>query len=89
MIKFKITNDDGDVTELTGTARDVLTWERTTRGAKFGDLADGMTFGALYKIAWLAAKRTHFFDGALAEWEESYDVEPANDDDEDESQDPT
>ncbi|MEC3975087.1 hypothetical protein [Amycolatopsis sp. H20-H5] len=83
MITFTVTDDAGQSTEVKATARDVLNWEKTTKGAKFGHLADGMELGHLYKIAWFAAKRTAVFTGSLAEFEAGYDVVPEEDDDSD------
>lgn len=83
MITFKLTDDAGTELIVQAKARDVLNWERTTKGAKFGDLADGLEFAHLYKIAWFAAKRTSVFTGDLKEFEDTYDVEPEGEDDED------
>jgi hypothetical protein len=83
VITFKLTDDAGTESTVEAKARDVLMWERTTKGAKFGDLADGLELSHLYKIAWYAAKRTSAFAGDLKEFEETYDVEPEGEEDSD------
>ncbi|QWF81135.1 hypothetical protein [Amycolatopsis sp. CA-230715] len=86
MITFELTTDDGHKSTVDATARDVLMWEKTTKGAKFGDFQDGsgLTLAAMYKIAWFAAKRVGVVDGVdLAEFERDYDVVPIGDDDAD------
>jgi hypothetical protein len=75
LFDFKITPDDGESFEVKATTRDVLKWERTTKGAKFSDIADGMKITDMYKIAWLASGRQNLFNGTLADFEDSVDLE--------------
>ncbi len=69
MFDFKVTPDGGEQFELTAGSRDVLQWEKTTKGASFGSIAEGLRITDLYKIAWISAKRQNLFDGTLAEFE--------------------
>ncbi|MFI6160393.1 hypothetical protein ACIA59_10635 [Micromonospora haikouensis] len=75
MFDFKIKPDEGDEFELTAGSRDVLVWEKTTKGATFGSIAQGLRITDMYKIAWISAKRQNMFDGTLAEFESSVELE--------------
>lgn len=87
MITFTVRPDGGEPYELTAGSRDVLQWERTTKGksaATLGDMAD------MYKVAWLAAKRQGLYDGSLQDFETTVDLETEGDEDgSDEGPDPT
>ncbi|MEV0726005.1 hypothetical protein AB0I37_24905 [Micromonospora purpureochromogenes] len=85
MFTFMIKPDGGDAFEVTAGTRDVLKWERTTKGASLGQLKEGITLGALYKIAHLAATRQQLFTGPLADFEDTCELEF----EEDEEPDPT
>jgi hypothetical protein len=82
MFKFKIKADTGESHELTASSRDIVNWEKTTRGASMNQLKD------LYKIAYFAAKRSGVWDGNEQSFVETYDLEVDAEQD-DESQDPT
>jgi len=88
MFKFTITDDTGVAHDVTATSRDVVMWERTTRGASLGQLKDAMRYTDLYKIAYFAAKRTGLFDGNETSFVEQFDLEVVAEED-DESADPT
>ena len=75
MFDFKLTPEGGDTFEVTAGSRDVLQWEKTTKGASFGSIANGLKITDLYKIAWIAAKRQDHFTGTLAEFEASVELE--------------
>ncbi|WP_435582920.1 hypothetical protein [Amycolatopsis thermoflava] len=75
MIDFKIVPDAGEPYELKGTTRDVLSWEKTTKGASLKSLMDNPHMADMYKVAWFAAKRTSQFSGTLAEFESSVDLD--------------
>lgn len=85
MFTFKVTPDDGDAFEVESTTRDILRWERTTKGASAHQLQEP-SFTALYKIAHLAAQRTGQFAGALKEFEDTVDLEVVGDEDPDPTQ---
>ncbi|HEY9416113.1 MAG TPA: hypothetical protein VIQ30_15235 [Pseudonocardia sp.] len=57
MITLTITPDIGDPYKVTATSRDVLTWEKTTKGRSFVDLINEPTLVDLYRVAHLAAWR--------------------------------
>lgn len=75
MFTFKVTPDGGDTYTVESNTRDILRWERTTKGASASQLEEP-TMAALYKIAHLAATRTGDFSGSLKEFEESVDIQP-------------
>ena len=93
MFTFTARPDQGDALTFDSDSRDVAQWERTTKGATMGSLAAdngaGLSFTALYKIAWFAARRLHLIpqDMTAADFERQYaiDIEGADQgDDEDE-----
>lgn len=58
MITLRVTPDDGEAYTVTATSRDVLTWEKTTKGNKsFVDLVSSPSLVDLYTVAWLASWR--------------------------------
>lgn len=79
MITFKLKPDSGDEFEVEATTRDVLMWEKTTKGASFGQFADeaSLKLADLYKVAWLASKRQSLItaDMPLKEFEDSHDLD--------------
>ncbi|MGA6164308.1 hypothetical protein [Amycolatopsis magusensis] len=75
MITFKLKDDTAETQEVTATTRDILNWERTTKGKSFGGLMDNQEIGDFYKIAFFAAKRTIGFAGTQQEFEQRYDLE--------------
>jgi hypothetical protein len=75
VITFKLAPDAGEPYKVQATTRDILNWEKTTKGASFGQLADDMNIGAMYKIAYFAAKRTGHFTGTQQDFEASTDLE--------------
>lgn len=86
MIDFILTNDAGEEHKVTAKPRDILLWERTTKGAKFSDFEKGVSLDDLYKVAFLATKRTRpeILTGLTqANFEEAYDVLPTGDDETD------
>jgi len=74
---FKIAPDDGEPFTVTATARDVLTWERTTKGRTFGAMSDSASLRMedLYKLAWIASCRTGRWQGTLPDFERTVDVD--------------
>lgn len=87
MFTFMIKDDDGHELKFVSDSRDIAMWERTTKGATMGQLAsnDGadMSFVALYKIAWFAARRQLLIpsDMTLPDFERKYAIELEDDDD--------
>lgn len=83
MINFMITPDDGEPYSLTAGSRDVMFWEKTTKGAALIQLREGLKLTDLYKIAWIAARRQSLFAGSLEEFEKTcelgYEEEPEPD----------
>ncbi|MEO3930768.1 hypothetical protein ABGB07_44030 [Micromonosporaceae bacterium B7E4] len=83
MFRFEVTPDEGDAFFVQSDSRDVLRWEKTTKGASAAQLNDNIQMAALYKIAFIAATRHKQYVGTLAEFEEQHAIEVV-DDDEDE-----
>jgi hypothetical protein len=75
VITFTVAPDEGDKFEVQATTRDILAWERTTKGASLKKLMDELQLADLYKVAYLAAKRNRLYDGNQAEFEDSHDLE--------------
>jgi hypothetical protein len=82
MFDFTITPDSGEPFQVTAGSRDVLTWERTTKGASLATLASGMKIGDMYRIAHIASRRLGLFNGDLATFEESCEITEADETDE-------
>lgn len=84
MFTFKAKSDDGESITFESDSRDVANWEKTTKGATMGSLAAGdgagLSFTALYRIAWFAARRLMLIpkDMTLPDFERAYaiDIEP-------------
>lgn len=85
MHNFQITPDEGEAYEVRSTTRDILLWERTTKGAAAHQLQEP-TMAALYKIAHLASVRTGRFSGSLKDFEETVDLEVAAEEEPDPTQ---
>jgi len=85
MFTFTAKPDEGDSLTFESDSRDVANWERTTKGATMGSLASGngagLSFTALYKIAWFAARRLMLIPGdmTLPDFQRQYaiDIEDA------------
>ena len=75
MITFRVAPDAGDAYEVTAGARDVLVWERTTKGAVFSELAESQSMVDMYKLAHIASRRQGLFPGTLQQFEETCDLE--------------
>lgn len=74
MIDFKLTPDGGDTYEVKATTRDILQWERTTKGASLKKLMEELHMADLYKVAHFAARRTQQFTGSLQELQDTTDL---------------
>lgn len=76
MIDFELSIDgQEEKIKVTATARDVLMWEKTTKGASMLELLGNPKMSDLYRVAHLASWRQKLFQGTLAEFEERCDVE--------------
>jgi hypothetical protein len=74
MFTIKVVPDNGEPFEVESQTRDILKWEKTTKGASAHQLREA-SFEALYKIAWIVAQRTGQFPGTLREFEETVDLD--------------
>lgn len=92
MQKFKVTPDGQEPFSVTAGSRDISKWERITKGASYGQLAENMRMADLEVIAWVAAQRQGLYDGTLADFRANVEIatvdRPAVDD-EDDDEDPT
>jgi hypothetical protein len=76
LFDFKLTIDGQDEpVELTATSRDVLMWEKTTKGASFAKLEQDLRMGDLYGVAYRAAARKAVFTGTLEDFCLKVDLE--------------
>ncbi|PZG14419.1 hypothetical protein C1I95_21750 [Micromonospora craterilacus] len=98
MFEFELTFDDrpDERVKIAAGSRDVLMWEKTTKGASMSKLEQELKITDLYTIAWFAAKRLGHFDGKLIEFQAGVELEllddkSKKDEDEDEEgpEDPT
>ena len=70
MIEFKVKLESGEDFEVAATSRDLLMWEKTTKGASLKTLMDDPKMIDMYKLAHFASRRAGFFAGTLAEFED-------------------
>lgn len=75
MIDFTVTTDTGETFEIKSTTRDVLNWEKTTKGGSLKSLMDNLHMVDMYKVSYFAARRLGKFTGTQAEWESTVDLE--------------
>lgn len=85
MITLTVTPDHGDEYTVTATSRDILTWEKTTKGDKtFIDLINSPSLVDLYRVAHLASWRQGLTTAKnLQEFEATCEVTAGLEDDED------
>lgn len=86
MYTFTVQPDGGESFEVTASTRDVLKWEKTTKGATVARLERNPSIVDLYAIAWHASKRAKLFAGSLAEFEDTCDI-VTHDEDQDDDED--
>ncbi|HEX7038680.1 MAG TPA: hypothetical protein VF202_01045 [Trueperaceae bacterium] len=56
--------------------RDVVTWEKTSQGKRcFQDLQERLRAEDLNKLAWIAARRQGLFNGSLAEFDKTVNLD--------------
>jgi hypothetical protein len=76
---------DGIEHQITAEPRDLLVWEKTSRGKKLGELLpiseDGEHMDArrlslveMYRLAWITARRLELFAGPIEQFEEEVTV---------------
>lgn len=85
MITLTVKPDNGEPYTVTATSRDVLTWEKTTKGDKtFVDLLNSPSLVDFYRIAHIASWRQGLTTAKnLQEFEATCEVDaPLEDDDE-------
>lgn len=87
LFTFTVKPDGQDEYQVDATSRDILNWEKTTKGASLGKFESDPQITDVYKIAHFAARRTGLFTGTLQEFESGVDIEFEKD--EDEASDPT
>ena len=67
---------------MTITSRDIAAWERVTKGMTFAKFQEQLSMAHLYDLTHRAARRTRVYDGTLAEFESSVDLDLVDGDDE-------
>lgn len=75
MFEFKVRPDHAEPYEVTATSRDVLVWERTTKGRTLQALAGDPAMVDMYKIAFLASQRQGMFHGTQQEFEAQCEID--------------
>lgn len=83
MYNFKVKPDNGKEFTATATTRDVILWEKSTKGASLTKLQLEQKMTDLYHIAYLASKRLGLYDGTLADFEAQCDLDFEDDDEDD------
>ena len=89
MLTVKMTPDDGAEIKVEILARDILTWERAGKGRVLQHFLNNVNMVDLYWLTWTAARRLRLFTGDLRSFEETVEVEPETESEEDEGVDPT
>lgn len=79
MITLTVKPDDDDEYEVTAGARDVLVWERATKGS-FSKLMDDLHMVDLYKLAHIASVRQGLYEGKLADFETGCELDILDED---------
>lgn len=74
MLHFRVTPDDSDPYTVTAGTRDVLKWERTTKGASLRGLEVDPHMTDLYAVAHLASVRLKLFTGNLSKFEDTCEL---------------
>lgn len=83
MLKFKVIPDEGPEYEVEVKPRDVLTWEKTTKGGKsINEWLVDPDYVNAYKLVHLAVWRQGLFKGSLKEFEAQHEIEGIGKDDE-------
>lgn len=75
MITFKVTPDGEEPYDVKAGSRDIVFWEKTTKGAALIQLREGLKLTDLYKIAWIACRRQSLFAGSLEDFEKNCEID--------------
>lgn len=84
MFDFKVTPDDGDEFTVTADSRDVLVFERASKGRTLANLVEDKSYVDLYRLAHIASKRQGKFTGPLDEFEQTCVLDTVGDEEDDE-----
>lgn len=74
MYDFEVEPDEGDKYEVTATSRDILVFEKTTKGATLANLLGNPKMTDLYALAHIASRRQRMYTGTLSEFEKTCEV---------------
>lgn len=85
MFDFTVTPDAGEPFAVHAGSRDILQWERTTKGVTLASLAN-VKMADMYGISHIAARRQGLFAGDLATFEATCEIETADTPEEDPTQ---
>lgn len=83
MFTITVRPDGGEPFEVVATSRDVVNWERVTKGASITKLRDAATYTDVYRIAHFAVQRTQQWAGTLDEFMATCDIEFEHEDEPD------
>lgn len=75
MFTFTVRPDGAEPYQVEASTRDVLNWERTTKGVNLRKLEEQPSMVDFYKIAHFALRRQQLFAGSLDELMETCDIE--------------
>jgi hypothetical protein len=80
MFTFMVTPDGGEPYQLEVTSRDIVFWEKIDRTHTVTRLDNDPRMTDIYSVTHVAAKRQGLFQGLLAEWETSVDLDTVPED---------
>lgn len=69
MIDFTVKPDGAEDFEVKAGTRDVLMWEKTSKGRSFSHLMNDLKMQDMYKLAHIAASRQGKYAGTLSDFE--------------------
>lgn len=69
MIDFTVIPDSGERYRVKATSRDILAWEKISKGKSFSKLMEDLPMADLYRMAHLASRRQGMFAGTLEDFE--------------------
>ena len=75
MIQFKVNPDGQAPYEVEASTRDIIRWETSGKDRSFQKLMNNMRLNDLYELAYHASVRQGFFQGSVASFKESVDLE--------------
>ena len=74
-IDFTVKPDGGEQYSVKATSRDVVVFEKVSKGRTLVNLLEERAFTDLYRLAHIASKRQGMFTGTLQEFEETVDLD--------------